>query len=98
MHHDGNDLAQLRGGSGDYNTGPARSLLRQGAEVIGFCSWRECLVIGPQLAASIIGVADLWRAGLRVVNWEPCADARRVLDRELANQGIEPHQLAGYLE
>jgi putative molybdopterin biosynthesis protein len=33
--------AQLRGGSGDDSAGPAGDLLRQGAEVIRFCSWRE---------------------------------------------------------
>ena len=85
--------ADLRGGSGDYRTGPAGDLLRQGAEVIGFCAWREGLVIRPELAAS---VADLRRAGLRVVNWEPGTQARRVLDTELAIQGIEPGQLPGY--
>jgi molybdate-binding protein/DNA-binding XRE family transcriptional regulator len=87
--------AHLRGGSGDY-AGPAGDLLRQGAEVIGFCAWREGLVIRPEMAASVTGVADLRRAGLRVVNWEPGAQARRVLDTELARQGIEPGQLPGY--
>jgi putative molybdopterin biosynthesis protein len=84
------------GGCGDYRTGPAGDLLRQGAEVIGFCAWREGLVIRPELAASVTGVADLRRAGLRVVNWEPGTQARRVLDTELAIQGIEPGQLPGY--
>lgn len=31
-----------------------------------------------------------------MVNWEPGADARRMLDRELANHGIDPRQLSGY--
>ena len=88
--------AHLQGESGDYNAGPGGDLLRQGAEVIGFCWWREGLVIRPELAAGIAGVADLRRAGLRVVNREPGAEARRVLDEELANLGIEPRQLAGY--
>jgi DNA-binding XRE family transcriptional regulator len=86
--------AHLRGGSGDY-AGLAGDLLRQGAEVIGFCAWREGLVIRPEMAASVTGVADLRRAGLRVINWEPGAQARRVLDTELARQGIEPGQLPG---
>lgn len=87
--------AHLRGGSDDY-AGPAGDLLRQGAGVIGFCAWREGLVIRPEMAASVTGVADLRRAGLRVINWEPGAQARRVLDTELARQGIEPGQLPGY--
>ena len=64
--------------------------------VIGFCSWREGLVLRPELAAAITGVADVQRAGLRIVNGEPGADARRVLDRELAHHGIESRQLPGY--
>ena len=39
--------AHLRSGPGDYNVGSARTVLRQGAEVIGFCAWREGLVLRP---------------------------------------------------
>ena len=81
--------AHLRGRSGDYNTGPARELLRGGGEVIGFCSWREGLVLRPDLAGRIADVADVAAAGLRLVNREPGAEARRVLDRELARHGID---------
>jgi putative molybdopterin biosynthesis protein len=86
----------LTGQPGDHHTGPAQDLLRQGAEVIAFCSWREGLVIRPELAAEIVSVADLRPAGLRVINWEPGAEARRALDRELADHGTEPGQLSGY--
>jgi putative molybdopterin biosynthesis protein len=88
--------AHLRGSSGDYNTGPARELLPHGAEVIGFCSWREGLVLRPELAGRVRGVADLARRGLRLVNREPGAEARRLLDRELAELEIEPGRLPGY--
>ena len=88
--------AHLRGKSGDYNTGPAARLLRRPADVIGFCSWREGLVLRPGLAGQVTGVADLPRLGLRLVNREPGAEARRMLDRELAAHGIDPGQLAGY--
>ncbi len=88
--------AHLRGRSGDYNTGPARELLRGGGEVIGFCSWREGLVLRPDLAGRITDVADVAAAGLRLVNREPGAEARRVLDRELARHGVDGGQLPGY--
>ena len=88
--------AHLRGRSGDYNTGPAGELLREGAEVIGFCSWREGLVLRPELAGGISGVADVARRGLRLVNREPGSEARSVLDRELAGLHIDAGQLPGY--
>jgi putative molybdopterin biosynthesis protein len=86
----------LRGRSGDYNTGPAGELLPQGAEVIGFCSWREGLVLRPDLADGITGLGDVVRQGLRLVNREPGSEARIVLDRELAALGIEASRLPGY--
>ena len=88
--------AHLRGPSGDYNTGPARALLPQGAEVIGFCSWREGLVLRPEHAAGIAGLGDVARRGLRLVNREPGSEARSVLDRELAGLGIDAARLPGY--
>jgi putative molybdopterin biosynthesis protein len=88
--------AHLSGQYGDYHTGPGQDLLRHGAEVIAFCSWREGLVIRPELAAAVASVADLRHTGLRIVNWEPGAEARRALDRELAGHGIDPGQLPGY--
>src|SRR5580658_7826565 len=80
--------AHLRGPSGDYNTGPAGELLRDGADVIGFCSWREGLVLRPEKLARAGDVAGVVSAGLRLVNREPGAEARRVLDRELASLGV----------
>jgi putative molybdopterin biosynthesis protein len=88
--------AHLLGSSGDYNTGAAQELLGSGAEVIGFCSWREGLVLRPEKSAQVTGVEDLLRAHLRLVNREAGSEARRVLDRELASRGIDPGQLAGY--
>jgi len=86
----------LRGRSGDYNTGPAGELLPQGAEVIGFCSWREGLVLRPDLADGITGLGDVARQGLRLVNREPGSEARSVLDRELATLSIDARHLPGY--
>src|SRR5215472_5993724 len=70
--------------------------LRGRGEVIGFCSWREGLVMRPDVAAGVSGVADIAAAGLRLVNREPGAEARRVLDRELARHGIDGQDLPGY--
>jgi putative molybdopterin biosynthesis protein len=88
--------AHLRGRSGEYNVGPARDLIRQGAEVIGFCAWREGLLLRPDLAGQISGIADVARLGLRLVNRESGAEARQLLDRELADLGIDPATIPGY--
>jgi molybdopterin molybdotransferase/putative molybdopterin biosynthesis protein len=88
--------AHLRDGAGEYNTAAAAELVTGGAEVIGFCSWREGLVLRPDHAASVTSVRDLAAAGLRLVNREPGAEARRVLDRELARFGLDPDSIAGY--
>jgi putative molybdopterin biosynthesis protein len=88
--------AHLRGPSGAYNTGPAEELLPQGGEVIGFCSWREGLVLRPELAGQVAGLGDVARRGLRLVNREPGSEARSVLDRELAGLDIDPAGLPGY--
>jgi putative molybdopterin biosynthesis protein len=86
----------LRGPGSQDNVGPAAELLPQGGQVIGFCSWQEGLVLRPELAEGICGVGDAVRYGLRLVNREPGAEARDVLDRELAGAGIDPSQVEGY--
>jgi molybdate-binding protein/transcriptional regulator with XRE-family HTH domain len=88
--------AHLRDQSGEYNTGAAAELLAAGGEVIGFSAWREGLVLGPAAAASVTGMADVASRGLRLVNREPGAEARRVLDRELGRAGIDGELVAGY--
>jgi molybdate-binding protein/transcriptional regulator with XRE-family HTH domain len=89
--------AHLRGKSGEYNTGPARELLRrQGAEVVGFGSWREGLALRADLAGQVADLADVARRGLRLVNREPGSEARRVLDRELGRLGIDAARIPGY--
>jgi molybdate-binding protein/DNA-binding XRE family transcriptional regulator len=65
-----------------------------GAEVVGFASWREGLVVRP--GAGVRGLDDVARQGLRLVNREPGAQARTLLDRERLRLGLEPSQLPGY--
>jgi len=86
--------AHLRSDSGDYNVGSAQKMLPQGAEVIGFCAWREGLAHRPGLRIS--GLADVVRDRLRLVNREPGSEARLLLDRELAALGADPAALPGY--
>lgn len=67
-----------------------------GAEVVGFTSWREGLVLRPGLAGKVRDLADVAGRGLRLVNREPGAQARSLLDRERRRLGIDVNELAGY--
>jgi hypothetical protein len=68
----------LRGPGSGYNIDPAAEMLPQGGQVIGFCSWHEGLVLRPELAEGISGVADAARRGLRLVNpGARCGGAQR---------------------
>jgi putative molybdopterin biosynthesis protein len=57
--------------------------------VVGFAAWREGLIGASTLA-------EVAAKGMRVVNRPPGAEARRLLDRRLAAEGIEPATLTGY--
>jgi molybdate-binding protein/transcriptional regulator with XRE-family HTH domain len=85
----------LRDAGGGYN-GAAASELPGGAEVVGFTAWREGLVIRPELASAIAGLDGIAKHQLRVVNREPGAEARRLLDRERERLGLDPAELPGY--
>ena len=65
-----------------------------GAEVVGFASWREGLVARPGTA--VTGLDDVARLGLRLVNREPGAQARTLLDQECRRLGLVPAELPGY--
>ena len=65
-----------------------------GAETVGFASWREGLVV--RSGAQVRGLDDVASQGLRLVNREPGAQARTLLDRERLRLGLEPSQLPGY--
>ncbi len=65
-----------------------------GAEVVGFASWREGLVVRP--GSHIRGLDDVAARGLRLVNREPGALARALLDQERLRLGLDPAELPGY--
>jgi putative molybdopterin biosynthesis protein len=85
----------LRDASGAYNTAAA-SDLPGGASIVGFTAWREGLVTSPAVAATVRGLDSVAKRELRLVNREPGAEARRVLDRERERLGLDPAELPGY--
>ena len=70
--------------------------LPDGAAVVGFTAWREGLAVRPELRAVVTGLDAIARGGLRIVNREPGAEARRLLDRERARLRLDPGDLVGY--
>ena len=64
------------------------------AEVVGFASWREGLVIRP--GAPVRSLKDVADQGLRLVNREPGAQARTLLDQERVRLGLTEGDLNGY--
>jgi putative molybdopterin biosynthesis protein len=65
-----------------------------GGEVVGFASWREGLVVRPGTHVGSLG--DVAARGLRLVNREPGAQARALLDRERLRFRLDPAELLGY--
>ena len=70
--------------------------LPAGAEIVGFTAWREGLAVRPDLRAVVTGLDAIARGRLRIVNREPGAEARRLLDRERARLRLDPADLIGY--
>jgi putative molybdopterin biosynthesis protein len=87
--------AHLRDRDGrSYNAQQTREVLGAvGAAVVGFASWSEGLAVGSR---SIRDLTDVARLGLRVVNREPGAEAREVLDRERSRRGLAVEDLPGW--
>jgi molybdate-binding protein/DNA-binding XRE family transcriptional regulator len=78
----------------DEPAGVDVSSIPGGAEVVGFASWREGLVVRP--GTTVTGLGDVARLGLRLVNREPGAQARTLLDQECVRLGLTPAELPGY--
>jgi molybdate-binding protein/transcriptional regulator with XRE-family HTH domain len=70
--------------------------LPAGAGVVGFTAWREGIALRPEFRSVVTGLDSVARRGLRIVNREPGAEARRLLDAECRRLGLEAADLPGY--
>jgi molybdate-binding protein/transcriptional regulator with XRE-family HTH domain len=70
--------------------------LPDGAGVVGFTAWREGLAVRPDLKPVVTGLDAIAKLGLRIVNREPGAEARRLLDAERQRLGLDGADLLGY--
>jgi putative molybdopterin biosynthesis protein len=67
-----------------------------GAEMVGFTGWREGLAVRKDLRPAVTGVDTIAKHALRLVNREPGAEARRLLDHERVRLNLDPADLIGY--
>jgi molybdate-binding protein/DNA-binding XRE family transcriptional regulator len=75
-------------------TGADAAAIPGGAEMVGFTSWREGLVV--RRGSGVTGLGDVARLGLRLVNRELGAQARTLLDDERLRLGLQEDELPGY--
>jgi putative molybdopterin biosynthesis protein len=74
----------------------AGQALPDGSQVVGFTAWREGFAIRPDLKPVITGLDAIARHRLRIVNREPGAEARRLLDAERERLGLYGGDIPGY--
>jgi molybdate-binding protein/transcriptional regulator with XRE-family HTH domain len=70
--------------------------LTDDAQVVGFTAWREGLAVRPDLKSTVTGLDSVARHRLRIVNREPGAEARRLLDAERQRLRLDSGDLPGY--
>jgi molybdate-binding protein len=70
--------------------------LPEGAGHVGFTAWREGIALRPELSSAVTGLDVIARHRLRIVNREPGAEARRLLDAECRRLGLAADDLPGY--
>jgi putative molybdopterin biosynthesis protein len=70
--------------------------LPDGAGIVGFTAWREGLAVRPDLKSVATGLDAIAKHQLRLVNREPGAQARRLLDSERERLGLDASDLPGY--
>jgi molybdate-binding protein len=76
--------------------GEAGQSLPDGADVVGFTAWREGFAVRPDLKSVVTGLDTVAKHQLRMVNREPGAEARRLLDAERQRLGLDGGDLPGY--
>jgi molybdate-binding protein/transcriptional regulator with XRE-family HTH domain len=89
-------LVHVAGVHTQGDSGEAGQPLPDGADVVGFTAWREGLAVRPDLKSVVTGLDAIARHRLRIVNREPGAEARRLLDAERQRLGLDTGDLPGY--
>jgi putative molybdopterin biosynthesis protein len=83
--------------SGESNVPYVRRHMKgQALTIVTFASWEQGLMIRTGNPKGIRSIADLARKGVTLVNREPGAGARLLLDQRLAAAGVASTQISGY--
>jgi putative molybdopterin biosynthesis protein len=83
--------------TGESNLPAIRQLFRKhDVAVLSFALWEEGLVIAKGNPRKIRGIADIAHAGVSIVNRDPGAGSRMLLDAHLHELGIHSHDVMGY--
>ena len=83
--------------TGEFNSPFVRRLLTGAdAVLITLGTWEEGLVVRPGNPLALRRAADLARSGVKVVNREPGAGSRALLEAALLEEGVPPERVAGF--
>ena len=93
-HLAGSHLLQENGD--EYNFDFADRELDNRPAVVNFCRREQGLLVQPENPKKIRAVKDLGQPNLRIVNRSLATGTRLLLDRELAQAGIEGGKIQGY--
>jgi molybdate-binding protein len=85
------------GETGEFNVPQAsRALAATGGVVVAFARWEQGFVVAPGNPRGVRTAADLAREDVRLVNREPGAGSRTLLDQMLVGAGVPPARVRGY--
>ncbi len=85
------------GETGEFNVPQARrALAATGGVVVAFARWAQGFVVAPGNPKAVRTAADLAREDVRLINREPGAGSRSLLDQVLLGAGVPPGAVRGY--
>jgi molybdate-binding protein/DNA-binding XRE family transcriptional regulator len=83
--------------TGEQNIPSVRRLFdRRSVAVIGFSNWEQGIVVARSNPKGIRTIADFTHKGVTIINREPGAAVRFLLDAELVRLGVSAKSIRGY--
>jgi len=82
--------------TGDYNLPLVKEIVPFPCTVVRFAVWRQGMIVTPGNPKSIKHVEDLTRSDISIINREPGAGSRGLLNRLMWETGISVNDIHGY--